>query len=68
MKEIKSTQSMSEGEIRFWERYAELLNRDGVDGKRAAYMIHRAQEFAYSLGGKRLLRLKKRMLSNGLGN
>ena len=45
---------MSEAEIRFWERYAERLARDGVAGKKAAYMVRRAQEFAYSLDGKRL--------------
>ena len=54
MKIIKSTSEMSEAEIRFWERYAERLARDGVAGKKAAYMVRRAQEFAYSLDGKRL--------------
>ena len=25
-------------EVKFWERYAELLNQDGVVGKKAAYI------------------------------
>ncbi|MBC8207423.1 MAG: integron integrase [Kiritimatiellales bacterium] len=54
MKHLKSNQSMSDAEIKFWERYAELLNKDGVTGKNGSYTILRAQEFAYSLEGKRL--------------
>lgn len=63
---IKSTQGMTGAEIKFWERYAELLRRDGVAGKKAAYMILRAQDFAYSLDGRRLKSVQERDIERWL--
>src|SRR6056297_2606754 len=67
MKQIKSTQSMTEAEIKFWERYAVLLNKDGITGKKGAYFILWAQEFAYSLEGKRLREVQEQDVERWLG-
>jgi len=67
MKQVKSTQSMSEAEIKFWERYAELLNKDGIAGKKADYLIQRSQEFTYSLEGKRLKSVEEPDIEHWLG-
>ena len=67
MKIVKSTSEMSEAEARFWERYAERLAGDGVAGKKAAYMVQRAQEFTYSLEGKRLKSVEDRDIEQWLG-
>ena len=67
MKQVKSIQRMSEAEIKFWARYAGLLNENGVAGKIAGYLIQRAQEFAYSLEGKRLKSVEERDVEQWLG-
>ena len=67
MNTSKSTQSMTEAEIKFWEHYVKLLNQDGITGKKSSYIIHRAQEFAYSLDGKRLKSVEERDVAHWLG-
>jgi len=58
---------MTEAEIKFWERYAVLLNKDGITGKKGAYFILWAQEFAYSLEGKRLREVQEQDVERWLG-
>ena len=67
MKPAKSTQGMSEAEKRFWERYAGQLIARGVAGKKAGWLISRAQDFAYSLEGKRLREVSEEDAERWLG-
>lgn len=64
MKPIKPQTQMTERERKFWAQYANILVSRNISGHRAEWYIRHAQEFAYSLDGKRLEAVDKPYLTN----